>query len=129
MSGVLVQTFGSKKLSQLRGLFRMSPLWSMTLIAGGLAISGAPPFGSFVSEIAILANCAQKGLWLVVICLLLGISLGFLSMMQYFTGIISGPLKYDINISKKKRLALIPIALILISIVLGTELDISTLIK
>src|SRR5690606_12655180 len=53
--GDLVQRFGTRRISAIRGALRLAPLASWLLIFGVLAITGVPPFSIFVSEVTIAA--------------------------------------------------------------------------
>ena len=48
--GVVVTKFHTKKVTEIRGLFRTMPVTSILLIVGMLSISGAPLFNGFVSK-------------------------------------------------------------------------------
>lgn len=45
---------GTREIAPIAGLIRASPLAASALLAGGLAVAGAPPFAVFVSEFVIL---------------------------------------------------------------------------
>ena len=53
-AGVAVIATGTQEISAVRGLVRSSTLATTALVAGGIAIAGAPPFAIFVSEFLIL---------------------------------------------------------------------------
>ena len=48
--GVVISKFHTKKVTEIRGLFRTMPVTSILLIVGMLSISGAPLFNGFVSK-------------------------------------------------------------------------------
>jgi hydrogenase-4 component F len=53
VSGDLVQRFGTRRISAIRGAARVSPFSGSVLIAGVFALTGAPPFGIFISELTL----------------------------------------------------------------------------
>ena len=70
LSGNLVQAGGTKRLFTLHGILKSCPSWGFLLTAATLAITGAPPFGTFLSKLSILAALADRGSWLLVAILL-----------------------------------------------------------
>jgi hydrogenase-4 component F len=55
IAGDLVQRFGTRRMSAMRGAIHVAPILGWGLLLGLLAIAGAPPAGIFVSEFGILA--------------------------------------------------------------------------
>jgi hydrogenase-4 component F len=54
VTGEIVQRYGNRRISAIRGALRAAPLAGWALLIGILAITGAPPFGIFVSELALI---------------------------------------------------------------------------
>lgn len=77
VAGDLVQRYGTRRISAIRGALRVAPVAGWLLLLGVLAITGAPPFGVFVSEVAIAgAGFGGEGRQVVaavVVVLLLGV--------------------------------------------------------
>jgi hydrogenase-4 component F len=78
LGGDIVQRFGTRRISAIRGAVQATPLLGWGLLLGTLAIAGAPPAGIFVSELAI-ASAGFAGSRIdiaavVVVVLLLGIA-------------------------------------------------------
>jgi hydrogenase-4 component F len=60
-AGAVLLTSGTREIAAVRGLMRRSPVAGASLLLGGLAIAGAPPFAVFLGEFAILkAGIAGK---------------------------------------------------------------------
>jgi hydrogenase-4 component F len=55
IAGDLVQRFGTRRMSAMRGAIHVAPVLGWGLLLGLLAIAGAPPAGIFVSEFGIVA--------------------------------------------------------------------------
>ena len=53
-TGNLYKQYHSKKVNEVRGVLRKFPITGIFLLAGFLAVSGVPPFGTFISELIIL---------------------------------------------------------------------------
>jgi hydrogenase-4 component F len=54
VTGNLYKQYHSKKVSEVRGVLFSYPITGIFLLAGFLAVSGVPPFGTFISELIIL---------------------------------------------------------------------------
>jgi len=63
--GNVYQVYGSKSLDQVSGVLRRLPLTGVLLLAGFFAITGSPPFGPFVSTLAIVSGALQGGYYAV----------------------------------------------------------------
>ncbi len=73
VSGHLLFTYGSKKTYDVRHVIRTAPLTGILWVAGFLAITGAPPFGAFLSEVTILKGMLEADRW--------GIAIGYLAVL------------------------------------------------
>jgi hydrogenase-4 component F len=73
LAGNILSAYGTKKSADVAGVLRRIPVTGVLWIAGFFAILGAPPFGAFSSELAILRAAVGSGSWLVAVlyCLLL----------------------------------------------------------
>jgi len=67
LAGNLLAVYGTKKIPEVSGALRRVPVTGVLWIAGFFAILGAPPFGAFSSELAILRAAIGSGSWLVVV--------------------------------------------------------------
>ncbi len=81
-AGNAMRSYGSKAMSRITLFARHFPVSGALWLAGAVAITGAPPFGLFASEITILrAGFGGIGLWaaIVMVILLIVIFIGFLN--------------------------------------------------
>jgi hydrogenase-4 component F len=90
-AGNLMRSFGSKEIGDIRGVWRRFPVQGALWLAGAAAITGAPPFGLFLSELIILRAGFESGYaWAVyaMVVLLIVIFIGFLNHFRamYFDG-------------------------------------------
>lgn len=117
LSGNIVQAVGSKKLSELKGLFKASPVCALLLALSSMAITGVPPFGIFISELSILTASAQVGNWVCVTVLVLSITVAFVAISTHVGRILVGSSKHRFTLSPAA--GIVPTVLILSSFVLG----------
>jgi hydrogenase-4 component F len=54
VAGNVLHRYGTKQISQVQGLFRKLPVSGTLWVVGFLAITGSPPFGTFLSELTVL---------------------------------------------------------------------------
>jgi hydrogenase-4 component F len=70
--GNVVLAMGTSTASQIRGVGRRLPITATLLVVGLFAITGAPPFGLFLSEFSILSGAFGEGHpWIAVITIIL----------------------------------------------------------
>jgi hydrogenase-4 component F len=81
LAGNLLAAYGSKKISDVGGALRRVPITGALWIAGLFAILGAPPFGAFSSELAILRAAVSSGSWVVVVLYSLFLAAVFAGMI------------------------------------------------
>jgi hydrogenase-4 component F len=83
-AGNVMRSLGSKDISSLRGVWNHFPVQGALWLAGAVAITGAPPFGLFLSEFVILrAGLTQSFAWAVYIMLVLLIVI-FVGFLNHF---------------------------------------------
>lgn len=90
-SGNMMRSYGSKEIGKIRKVLDAYPVNGMLWLLGAIAITGAPPFGLFQSEMSILrAGFLGDNSWAVWVIgiLLIVIFIGFLSHFRsmYFDG-------------------------------------------
>lgn len=76
VAGNVRQRYGTRRINAIRGMLHVAPALGWLMIAGVLAITGAPPFGIFISEIAIVSAGFNGHLWEVVASVLVVLLLG-----------------------------------------------------
>ena len=88
-AGNAMRSFGTKSITRIRDYAHHFPVAAALWLAGAVAITGAPPFGLFASELTILrAGFLGVGFWaaVVMLVLLILIFIGFLNhfRVMYF---------------------------------------------
>ena len=91
-AGSVMRAYGAKRISKIRLVGQRFPLVGALWLAGAVAITGAPPFGLFLSELAIIRAGLAGSHWLLVALiaiLLIVIFIGFLNHFRsmYFDGV------------------------------------------
>jgi hydrogenase-4 component F len=119
LSGNLIQAIHTKKLSEMRGLLELSPMSALLFVICAFAVTGAPPFGAFISEWLILMNVADGGMWWVLFALVLAIALAFVAVFVHVAKILSGTPKKEAAMFRPLQSALIPTLLAVCAIVTG----------
>ncbi len=79
-AGNLLAAFRTKSTDQAQPVLHVLPATGLLWIAGFLAISGSPPFGLFVSELAILQGAFSAGHWGAAVGYLVALSAVFVGM-------------------------------------------------
>jgi hydrogenase-4 component F len=85
-AGDAMHAFHSKRIGRIRFVLTAMPVAGLLWIAGALAITGAPPFGLFLSELTIMrAGLAGPNAWavFVMLILLVVIFVGFLNHFRH----------------------------------------------
>lgn len=63
VSGNLLAAYRTKSTAAVRGAMRALPVSGVLWVAGLFAITGSPPFGTFLSELAVLKGAIDGGRW------------------------------------------------------------------
>jgi hydrogenase-4 component F len=119
VAGNVTQASGTKKLKGLHGLVESSPLWGILLALGTLAVTGAPPFGSFTSEMLILLATGNAASWGIAAGLMIAIAVSFIAICAHIGGILFGSPIPKFHAVQPIRASLIPAALLIFSLILG----------
>ena len=119
LAGNIVQASGAKRLHQLHGLMKSSPIWGCLLTLATFAVTGMPPFGAFVSEISILTQSADLGSWGVVWSVVIALGVALVAVSTHVGRILFGGPKPNFQLFQPVRASLLPGLLMLGSLFLG----------
>jgi hydrogenase-4 component F len=119
ISGNIVQACGAKRLHQLHGILKSSPIWGVLLTLATFSVTGMPPFGSFVSEIWILTHSSESGNWGIVCSLLVALAIALVAVSTHVGRILFGGPKANFAAFHPVRASIIPTALMIGSLMLG----------
>ena len=89
-AGNTLAYFHSKSTLEARGVLRVLPITGFLWIVGTLAITGSPPFGTFLSEFAILKGMLDGSRYLVAVFYLFALATVFLAMLATVIPIVYG---------------------------------------
>ena len=120
-AGITVLAVGTQEIGAVRGLVRSSPTAALALVAGGFAITGAPPFAIFVSELVILQAGLTSEQYFTVALLGLFVVIAFCAVMFHINRMVFGaPMQAvtpkTIPLSCKLTLVLAAIPLVVIGL-------------
>ena len=89
-AGNVMQVFNTKRIGRIRYVNSVVPVTGLLWIAGAVAITGAPPFGLFLSEVTILrAGFLGPNEWAVYVMLILLIVI-FVGFLNHFRAMYFG---------------------------------------
>jgi hydrogenase-4 component F len=88
--GRIVQKTGTRQILKIRALMSLWPSTGIILLLGLLAITGTPPFGTFRSEINILAGLFQTGHPFFGFFASLSLTIIFAGFLYHFLGMLFG---------------------------------------
>ncbi len=83
--------YKSKQVAQTGGALRLLPISGALWLAGVLAITGVPPFGTFASEFTILRTAFTSGKAWVAVIALAALAVAFVGMTRIFLAMSLGP--------------------------------------
>ncbi len=92
-AGNILAAYGTKKSAEVRGVISVLPVSGALWTAGFLAITGAPPFGTFASELAILRAALERGAYWAAAGYLLALTAVFIGMVSVIVSMAQGAAK------------------------------------
>jgi hydrogenase-4 component F len=94
-AGNMMRAYGTKEILRINGVSRHFPVQGALWLAGAVAITGAPPFGLFLSEFTIMrAGLKPSFSWAVYVMAVLLIVI-FIGFMNHFRSMYYGPASDD----------------------------------
>jgi hydrogenase-4 component F len=125
VAGNILAQYRSKATDDVRGVLRILPASGMLWVAGLFAITGTPPFGSFLSELTILKAALDQGRAAVAIAYLALLAVIFVGMATAMLGMAQGAAR-DSRAAPRRTEPLLSIApaaaLAAVVLVLGVHL-------
>ena len=89
-AGNIHRAFGSKRTAEVSGAVRLLPASGSLFLAGFFAITGTPPFGTFVSEFTILTAIVHAGSYWIAAAFLGLLLLVFVGMGSTVLAVVQG---------------------------------------
>lgn len=132
LAGNILAVYKTKKVANVKGLLKTTPITGILWIAGFLSMTGFPPFGTFLSEFTILKGALEQKYFLVAIIYLFLLAMIFIGMAISVLGMSFGksnieeksPVQVFENLKSSKTLfTIIPPAILgLIILIIGLYL-------
>ena len=110
-SGHVLLRYETKQVDQVSGLVRTLPISGSFLLLGGLALTGAPPFGIFVSETTALAAGFSRGFGPAALVVLACLVVIFVAFMGHLNRMAFGRPPADVAQGEPPRLGWIPLSI------------------
>jgi hydrogenase-4 component F len=90
-AGNVMRVYGTKNIGAIRAVWSRFPVTGALWLAGAVAITGAPPFGLFLSEVTLMrAGFATPNAWAVIVLLVLLIVI-FIGFLNHFRTMYLAP--------------------------------------
>lgn len=83
-AGTAIHTYRTRSIRRMRGVWQALPWTGSLWLLGAVAITGAPPFGLFQSEVAILKAGWDRGYGVVVTAMLVLLIVIFVGFLNHF---------------------------------------------
>ncbi len=120
LSGRVHHRYGTTDVAGVSGLLRAMPLTGALFAAGMLAVVGLPPFGMFISELALLRAGFTGGHYVLMAIVLGLLVLIFISLLSHLNRMLHGAPAPEIRRGEHNRRALVPmVACLAIVVALG----------
>lgn len=118
VAGHILAAYRTKAAADVRGLMRVIPVSGALWLAGFFAITGTPPFGTFLGEFAILKGALDQGRTIVAIAYLALLALVFVGMAAVFLRMAQGAPPEKIERVRESPLSVIPPAVLAATVLL-----------
>ena len=112
-AGNIIQAYGTRSMSKIRGVRKTMPFTSVAMAAGTLAIIGCPPFAVFVGELSIMIGALDAGMVAAVVLMVILLSMVFAGMVRNIFPMLSGEAPEGIK-DLREPSRVVPIAALLI---------------
>jgi hydrogenase-4 component F len=128
LSGRILQRYGTADIRHVSGLLRTMPVTGGLFAAGALALVGLPPFGIFLSKLAMLrAGFATGHGWLMAVVLGL-LAVAFVAFVGHLNRMLYGAPPEGVTTGETGRWGLVPLfacvgALVWLGLVLPAPLE------
>jgi hydrogenase-4 component F len=110
VAGNVLAVYRTKSASEVRGLCRVLPASGALWLLGLFAIAGSPPFGPFVSELAILKGAVDQGRVAVAVAYLALLAVAFAGMSRVVLRMAQGPPPAGMEVGREPALTVVPAA-------------------
>ena len=99
-AGQMLHVYGTKTAADVRHALHVVPKTAFLWLAGFLAITGSPPFGLFISELAILKGALESSRWAVAAGYLAALAVIFIAMARVVLPMVFGAARTPVEPSR-----------------------------
>lgn len=117
LSGNIFFAYTSDQIKNIKGILKLSPATGILLILGFLAITGIPPFGTFLTEIYILLAGLKNHLIIVVVALF-AFALVFIGFFRSIFSMVYGEPPKDLPKEKINLWTILPLIFLTILLII-----------
>lgn len=110
-AGNILAVYRTKSIPDVRGVLRVLPATGVLWLIGFFAITGSPPFGTFLSEIIILKGALDAGRTIIAVAYLGLLALIFIAMAASFIRMAQGAPPKPIIRTGESLLSVLPPAI------------------
>ncbi len=119
-SGVIALAFKTKEIRLISGAAQVVPVVAIPFVFIAVGISGSPPFGTFISEVGVLAASLSGGQYLVALLFIICTTITFASLLYRASGMCFGKIPEGVEKFKPSLLMVVPfLALLLLAVYFG----------
>jgi hydrogenase-4 component F len=113
LAGRVLERYRTAEIARVSGLLQVMPGTGWLFLAGGLALTGLPPFGLFLSEFALVrAGFAMGRTWLMGLVMLL-LAVAFVGFVAQVNRMLYGVPPVGVTSGERSSWALVPLAMCL----------------
>ncbi|MDD2486072.1 MAG: proton-conducting transporter membrane subunit [bacterium] len=123
LAGGVVHAYGTKALSRLGGILKRTPAWGIALMAGGFAIAGSPPFGTFISEWLLLRDAFAAGEVVAVAAVVIGLTITLIAITTHMGRAVFGNGHAPARNVAVRTWTLTPAVLLVLSLLAGVAIS------
>jgi hydrogenase-4 component F len=126
-TGRLGQAHGSHEIARLAGALQISRVWGVALLASCMALVGAAPFGTFLSELLLLKAVFDAGRILLLVTVLAALGIAFVGLMRHAIRLAwargeEPPRQIKVGVADVALVSLVLAALLFLGVVVPTPL-------
>lgn len=125
LSGEMLHRYQSTDIERVSGVIKVMPWTGGLFLIGILAVIGAPPFGLFISEFALIRAGFADGRPLLMIAIMVLLAIGFAALLRHSNKMLYGTAPDGITIGEAGRWRLLPLSLgVCVLLILGLTLPV-----
>ncbi|HEY7204833.1 MAG TPA: proton-conducting transporter membrane subunit [Methylomirabilota bacterium] len=120
LSGRILARYRTGDLRQVSGLLQVMPMTGGLFALGMVALVGLPPFGIFLSKLAVLRAGFATGHGAVMVAVLVLLAVAFIALIGHLNRMLYGSVPEDVVVGEGRGWALLPLGVCaLVLVVLG----------